>query len=104
MDSPGVLGDILFIIVPLRAGREDKHFLYHSDTHLLSVSASKAPRAAFCAVEMANGFSLSFPMKEHILHIFPRCYCGINKTILLSYIMYSTLCIPVHCVYLYLKM
>lgn len=68
MDSPGVHEDILFILVPLRAGREDKHFLYHSDTHLLSVSASKTPRAVFCAV--VNGFSLSFPMKKNLKEIF----------------------------------
>lgn len=84
MDSPGVLRDILFILVPLRAGREDEHFLYHSDTHLLSVSANKAPRAAFCAVEMDNGFSLPFPMKKHTKEIFchsniSQCYCGATR-------------------------
>ena len=66
MDSPGVHGDILSILVPLRAGREDKHFLYHSDTHLLSDSV----RPALCALEVVNGFSLAFPMKQQIKEIF----------------------------------
>lgn len=78
MDSPGVLRDILFILVPLRAGREDEHFLYHSDTHLLSVSANKAPRAAFCAVEMDNGFSLPFPMKKHTKEISHNVTVGLQ--------------------------
>ncbi len=83
MDSPGVHGHILFILLPLRAGREDEHFLYQSDTQLLSVPASKTSRAAFCAVEMVNGFSLSLPMKKHIKEItcvIVRCHCRINKT------------------------
>lgn len=41
MDRPGVHGDSLFILAPPRAGREDKHFLDHSDTRLLCVSAGR---------------------------------------------------------------
>ncbi len=96
MDSPGVHGDILFILVPLTAGREDKHFLYHSDTQPLSVSANMARRDAFCAVEMDNGFSLPFPMKKHIKEIFcfiVRCHCGTTR--LYCQVTQYT----VHCIY-----
>lgn len=89
MDSPGVQGDILFFLAPLRAGRGDKHFLYHSDTHLLSLSASKTPRAGFCATEMLNGFSLSFPTKkltQEMFFLIVRLYFGINETVKLHHI------------------
>lgn len=70
MDSLGVHWDILLILVPLRAGREDEHFLYHSDTHLLSACAGLAQSVCVCAVEVVNGFSLDFPMKRHMQEMF----------------------------------
>lgn len=57
-------------LTSVRAGREDRHFLHHSDTRLLSVPVGRTQRDTFCAAETDNGLSLSFPMKEQINDVF----------------------------------